>query len=53
MLKIQMLEEVHVKLGAQYKTTVTKDLNLHVGASLKLGNSLNSTGTENLIFSYL
>jgi len=37
-----------VKLGAQYKTTITKDLNLHVGASFKLGNSLNSTGTENL-----
>ena len=37
-----------VKLGAQYKTTITKDLNLHVGASFKLSNNLKSTGTENL-----
>ena len=37
-----------VKFGAQYKTTLTKDINLHAGASIKLGNSLNSTGTENL-----
>ena len=37
-----------VKLGAQYKTTITKDLNLHMGASFKLSNNLKSTGTENL-----
>ena len=37
-----------VKLGAQYKTTITKDLNLHLGASFKLSNNLKSTGTENL-----
>ena len=35
-----------IKLGAQYKTTITKDLNLHVGASFKLGNSLKSEGEE-------
>jgi hypothetical protein len=37
-----------VKIGAQYKTTITKDLNLHMGASFKLSNNLKSTGTENL-----
>ncbi|MDC3365969.1 hypothetical protein OAV73_01565 [Flavobacteriaceae bacterium] len=36
-----------VKVGAQYKTTITKDLNLHMGASFKLSNNLKSTGTEN------
>ena len=37
-----------VKIGAQYKTTITKDLNIHMGASFKLSNNLKSTGTENL-----
>ena len=37
-----------VKIGAQYKTNITKDLNLHMGASFKLSNNLKSTGTENL-----
>jgi len=37
-----------VKLGVQYKVTTPKKLNISVGASFKLRNSLNSTGTEDL-----
>lgn len=37
-----------VKVGVQYKITTQKNLNLSVGASFKLKNSLNSSGTENL-----
>tara|TARA_B100000787_G_scaffold170052_1_gene163688 strand:- start:41702 stop:42991 length:1290 start_codon:yes stop_codon:yes gene_type:complete len=37
-----------IKVGTQYKTNITKDLNLYIGASFKLGNSLKSEGTENL-----
>tara|TARA_B110000003_G_scaffold276446_1_gene322953 strand:+ start:3208 stop:4497 length:1290 start_codon:yes stop_codon:yes gene_type:complete len=37
-----------IKLGTQYKTTVAKDLNLHIGASFKLGNALESEGDESL-----
>lgn len=35
-----------VKMGVQYKTKVNKDVNLHLGASFTLANSLISNGTE-------
>jgi len=37
-----------VKVGAQYKTNIKGDLNLNVGASFKLSNTLKATGTEDL-----
>lgn len=37
-----------VKMGVQYKVTTPKKLNISVGASFKLRNSLNATGTEDL-----
>ncbi len=37
-----------VKIGAQYKITTPKKLNLSIGASFKLKNSLSSSGSENL-----
>ncbi|CAI8355223.1 MAG: Uncharacterised protein [Flavobacterium sp. SCGC AAA160-P02] len=37
-----------LKVGVQYKITTPKKLNLSVGASFKLRNSLSSSGTENL-----
>ena len=37
-----------IKVGAQYKTNIKGDLNLNVGASFKLSNTLKATGTEDL-----
>jgi hypothetical protein len=36
-----------VKVGAQYKTEIRNDIHLNLGASMKLSNTLKSTGVEN------
>jgi len=37
-----------LKIGAQYKKTLKNELQLNLGASLTLSNTLKATGTENL-----
>ncbi|MEQ6123061.1 hypothetical protein AAON49_02525 [Pseudotenacibaculum sp. MALMAid0570] len=46
--EIANIRGASIKVGAQYKTQIKEDLNLHVGGSIKLSNTLRATGDEYL-----